>query len=53
MQSASLPGSAGPLVMRLRATTFDALMRVLRALDRELRDLLARLRMLVQPQWPN
>jgi hypothetical protein len=23
----SLPGSAGPLVMRLRATTFDALMR--------------------------
>ena len=50
VQSASLPGNAGPLTMRLRATAFDAFSRTCALVDRELRNLLAGLRMLIQPQ---
>ena len=50
VQSASLPGSAGPATDALARDLLAAFRRVLRILDGELRDPLAGIRMLVEPQ---
>ena len=49
-QSASLPGSAGPATMRLRAIFWLSLKRCCALAIASMRDLLALVRMLVEPQ---